>query len=150
MNLSPNFTLEELSTSEIALRKGLDNRLGEDEIAYLKRLCEELLEPARLLLGVPLHINSGFRSRAVNKAVGGSVMSAHTYGRAADTKPIGLDLLEAFDRLRHSDLPFDQLIQECGPTGWIHIAIAADDIEPRRQALTATGGPGNWKYERVV
>lgn len=145
--LSEHFTLEELSTSEIALRKGLGNLPGEDEIAYLKRLCEELLEPARLLLGVPLHINSGYRSRAVNKAVGGSVMSAHTYGRAADFVPVGLALKDAFDMLRTSKLPYDQLLAECN--SWLHIAIAADDIEPRRQALTATGGPGNWKYQQV-
>lgn len=148
MNLSLHFTLGELSASEIALRKGIPNTPGEDEVANLKRLCEEVLEPARTLLGVPLHINSGFRSRMVNKAVGGAIVSAHTYGRAADFVPVGMSLGDAFEALRKSSLPYDQIIFECA--AWIHMAIAAEEIEPRRQALTATGRPGEWHYERIT
>lgn len=148
MNLSANFTLEELSFSEVALRKGLVNLPGEHDIANLKRLCDLVLEPARILLGVPLHINSGFRSDQVNRAVGGSLLSAHSYGRAADFVPLGLPLLDAFRLLQASPIPFDQLIFECA--AWIHMAVAPETLPVRRQVLTATGGPGTWKYQRVA
>lgn len=149
MNLSPHFTLEELVFSEVALRKGLDNVPPITEATNLARLCHTLLEPARDLLGSPLRIHSGYRSPAVNSAVGGAQNSAHMEGRAADLVPIDLPLLNAFHALRTSPLPFDQIIQECGPTGWIHIAIAIAGTIPRREALTATGHPGAWRYERV-
>jgi hypothetical protein len=56
-----------------------------------------------------------------------------------------MDLREAFDRLRSSDLPYDQIIFECN--AWLHLAIAKAREIPRRQALTATGGPGHWAYQ---
>lgn len=149
MNLSPHFTLAELSFSEVALRKGLPNTPAPGVQTMLTRLCVELLEPVRTILGVPLHINSGYRSMAVNEAVGGASGSAHTFGRAADFVPIGLDLKTTFDMLRErTDLPYDQIIFEC--RAWLHIAIAPDGVQPRRQALTATGGPGRWAYQPVA
>ena len=150
MNLSPNFTLEELVFSEVALRKGIDNVPSMTQAACLATLCHTLLEPARELLGAPLRIHSGYRSPAVNEAVGGSVTSAHMDGRAADFVPVDLPLLNAFHALRTSQLPYSQIIQECGPSGWIHIAIEVPGAAPRREALTATGRPGNWRYERVL
>lgn len=147
MNLSEHFTLQELTASGIALRTGLDNTPDAPHVANLTRLCEMLLEPVRSLLGVPLHINSGYRSGLVNAAIGGAMNSAHMEGRAADFVPIGFPLREAFDVLRTSGLPFDQIIFECA--AWIHIAVAPND-SPRKEALTATGGPGSWHYERVV
>ena len=150
MNLSEHFTLEELTFSEVALRKGLDNVPPMTEASNLARLCHTLLEPARELLGAPLRIHSGYRSAVVNEAVGGAQNSAHMDGRAADFVPIDLPLLNAFQALRTSSLPYDQIIQECGASGWIHIAIAVPGATPRREALTATGRPGNWRYERVL
>lgn len=147
MNLSEHFTLEELTFSEIALRKGLVNTAPPNQAANLIRLCKSLLEPARDILGAPLRINSGYRAPAVNAAVGGAGDSAHMDGRAADILPIDLPLRNAFDALRTSDLPYDQIIFECA--AWIHIAIAAPGVAPRRQGLSATGGPGHWHYERV-
>lgn len=148
--LSEHFSLEELIFSEVALRKGLDNVPPMTEAANLARLCHTLLEPVRDLLGAPLRIHSGYRSAAVNAAVGGTSSSAHMEGRAADFVPIDLPLLNAFHALRTSPLPFDQIIQECGPSGWIHIAIAREGENPRREMLSATGHPGAWHYERVV
>jgi len=150
MNLSEHFTLEELVFSEVALRKGLDNVPSMTQTVCLGNLCHSLLEPARALLGVPLRIHSGYRSPAVNEAVGGAVTSAHIDGRAADFVPIDLPLLNAFHALRTSPLPYDQIIQECGPSGWIHMAVALPGNSPRREALTATGRPGAWRYERVL
>jgi hypothetical protein len=141
-NLSQNFTLEELTFSQVAARKGIDNTPSPESIENLGKLCSVLLEPIRALLGVPLHVDSGYRSQEVNAAVGGASNSAHLEGRAADIIPLGMSLEEAFDKIRGSDLPFDQVIGECGPA-WIHVAIADN---PRRQALTCWGSPGHWHY----
>ena len=75
VDLSPNFSLQELSHSDVALRRGLDNTPNAGEVANLQRLAEDLLEPVRALLGVPLHINSGFRCPSLNQALGGAIGS---------------------------------------------------------------------------
>jgi hypothetical protein len=137
IQLSPHFSLEELTFSQVASRKGFANAPNEIEIANLTRLCITLLEPARLLLGVPLHVDSGFRAPLVNAAVGGALNSAHKDGRAADLIPIGMPLQQAFEILRASDLLYDQLIREFPSAGWIHIAIAEQGKIPKRQVLIA-------------
>src|SRR6266404_3127368 len=144
--LSEHFTLEELSFSELALRQGFDNVPPANLVPNLAELAHVLLEPVRVILGVPLHINSGYRSPEVNAAIGGATSSAHMQGRAADFVPIGRNILEAFHDLRVAQgLPFDQLIFECA--AWIHIAIAPGIDAPRREALLASGGPGAWHYQ---
>lgn len=148
-NLSEHFTLEELSFSEVATRKGMDNTPGLFQTENLVRLCETILEPVRQILGAPMHINSGYRAPAVNTLIGGAPDSAHCDGRAADFVPIALPLRNVFDALRTSaDLPYDQIIFECD--AWIHVAIAPDGRLPRREALTATGHAGDWHYVRVA
>lgn len=147
--LSDHFSLEELTFSQIASRSGLDNTPTPAQIANLTRLCETVLEPARVLLGVPLHIDSGFRSASLNVKVGGARNSAHMEGLAADFKVTGIPLAVAFDQLRRSTrIPFAQCIFEC--TAWIHISIAPEGQLPQRDVLMATGRPGAWKYERVT
>jgi zinc D-Ala-D-Ala carboxypeptidase len=149
VKLSPNFTLEELTFSATALRLGMANTPNELQISNLMRLCVMVLEPARALLGVPLHVDSGFRSRPVNDLVGGASDSAHLHGRAADIIPIGLDKIKAFGMLRTSLLlPFDQCIFEA--LSWVHLAIAPAGSQPRRQVLTARGRPGQWTYLPVA
>ena len=144
VKLSENFTLAELTRSGASERLGLDNTPGPTETANLKRLAEIALEPMRKLLGVRIKINSGYRSEAVNKAAGSTAKrSAHLDGLAADTVPRGLDLKEAFNKIRASAIPYDQVILE--PT-WIHIGIAAEGVKPRKQALIASGKPGAWSY----
>lgn len=147
--MSEHFSLYELTFSETALRFGIDNEPNEQEKANLERLATEVLEPSRSLLGVPFHVNSGYRSLEVNRRVGGSQrpLSAHVYGRAADVVPIGVPLRRAFDEIRASNIPFDQLIIECD--AWLHISIAPEGEPPRREVLIATGGPGHWRYEGV-
>lgn len=147
--LSHNFTLQELTRSQAAFRLGVDNQPGPSELANLARLAHDLLEPVRTLLGVPLHVDSGFRCEAVNKAVGStSKHSAHLDGRAADIIPVGMDLREAFDKIRHAPgLPLDQIIIECN--AWIHLAIAPAGQQPRHMALEAIGKPGQWAYSTV-
>ena len=149
VQLSEHFTLGEMVFSELALRRGLDNTPSDVEIGHLVRVCRLLLEPARVILGCAFHINSGYRSLAVNSAVGGDPKSAHMDGRASDFLPIGRSLLEAFHDLRVAAyLPYDRLILECG--AWLHIAIASEGQEPRRVAELASGAPGAWRYQQVV
>ena len=146
--MTPHFSYTELVTSPTALRLGIDNTPNQAQTSNLARLSDVLLEPARVLLGVPMHVNSGYRSRALNARIGGAVASAHMDGRACDFVPVGLSLRVAFETLRTSDLPYDQIIIECN--AWIHIAIAPADRQPRREALTASGSPGHWTYEAVA
>jgi hypothetical protein len=142
MQLSPNFSLEEMIQSQTALRLGIDNTPSDLVVTHLQTTCAAALEPVRTLLGVPLHVDSGYRSLALNKAVGGSPLSAHCVGYAADIIPIGLDLRAAFDQIRNSAIVYDQLILECN--AWIHIGLSED--APRRQNLLAQGTPGHWTY----
>lgn len=148
--LSPNFSLEELTRSQVASRNGFDNTPDPDVLANLTRLCETLLEPARIVLAthfgreVPLHVDSGYRSPVLNEIIGGAQNSAHCEGRAADVVPVGISLMDAFHTLMQSTLPLDQLIFEC--QSWIHMAIAAPGVTPRREFLLASGHPGAWTY----
>ena len=146
VDLTPHFTLDEMLRSEAALRNGIPNQPNDEQLHNLQRLCEVLLEPARALVGA-LHVNSGFRSLALNELVHGAHNSAHLDGRAADLDPVDSDLRRAFDTLRVSSLPFDQIIIECN--AWIHLACARDGETPRRQALSAMGSPGHWTYSEV-
>ena len=131
MNLSPNFTLEELTHSEIGIRKGIDNTPPADIVANLSELALTL-EKVRYLLGVPMHINSAYRSPKVNAAVGGSSTSAHMTGQAADfTAPAFGTPQEIAIEIAASDIEFDQLIFE---GAWVHLSIRGD---MRRQVLTA-------------
>jgi hypothetical protein len=144
--MSEHFSIAELTFSQIASRKGIDNTPPQQAIDYLQQLTSTILEPARALLGVPFRIDSGYRCEELNEAVGGARTSAHLEGRAADCVPAG-NLQSAFLTLKNSDLPYDQIIFECN--SWIHLAIARDGEKPRRQALTAAGGPGHWSYHLV-
>lgn len=148
MQLSEHFSLDELVFSQAALRKGIDNTPSAEAIAYLEKLCTMLLEPVRTLLGVPVHVDSGYRCKQVNMLVGStSPHSAHLDGRAADIIPIGKDLHTCFFMIKDSPIPFDQMIIECG--AWIHLAIPADGAPNRRMMMTATGYPGQWTYTYV-
>jgi zinc D-Ala-D-Ala carboxypeptidase len=144
MQLSSHFSLEELTFSQTASRSGIANVPSVPDIENLRRLCVTVLEPARTLLGVPLHVDSGYRSAILNKLVGGALTSAHMEGRAADVVPIGISLLDAFARLRASSIPFDQVILEC--QAWIHLSVSEPAVDGRREALLASGTPGHWSY----
>ena len=143
--ISPNFSLAELTFSQEALRRGIDNTPPPDAVNNLTRLCTTLLEPIRTLLTCALHVDSGYRSVLINADVGGAADSAHLTGCAADVIPIGMYLRAAFDAIKISGLPFDQLILECN--AWLHCSVVRDpSMTPRRQPLLASGGPGKWTY----
>lgn len=137
--LSTHFSLEELTASEIASRNGWLNEPNERELANLKRLAT-FLEAVRTIIGKPIIINSGYRSKIVNDAVGSNDRSHHRYGCAADIKVHGMTPREVCQKIIASGLAYEQIIEEF-PTpqggGWTHISVPIyEQDRPRRQALT--------------
>jgi zinc D-Ala-D-Ala carboxypeptidase len=133
MNLSPNFTLKELTVSEIAARRNLDNTPNATEVANLVRVAE-LLEQVRALLGKPILVNSAFRSKAVNDAVGSRDTSQHRLGCAADIRVPGFTPKQVVQACIDAKIPFDQIIEEFD--AWTHISVPnTPSAAPRRQAL---------------
>lgn len=140
MQLSPHFTLAEFTRSELAVRHGLDNTPTGPVVENLKALAATL-EEVRQLLGAPIIITSGYRAPAVNRAVGGSAMSAHCHGYAADfIAPEYGTPQEVARAIRDSGIRYDQLIYE---GAWVHLSV---DPKMRRQVLTAhfNGGPATY------
>lgn len=121
--LTPHFRLFEFVVSEIASRRGISNIPTQIQVNNLKRLCETILEPARLVLG-PLRILSGFRSNVLNLWVGGSSTSDHPNGHCADVLPLRASKIE-FARWVSENCKFDQIILELGTVkepDWIHVS----------------------------
>ena len=140
MNLSPHFSLAELVSSQVATRKGIDNAPAPAIVANLTHLAA-LLEQVRALVGAPVAISSGYRSPALNKAVGGAANSAHVLGLAADISTAKLAPKALALLIRQSDITFDQLIYE---GTWVHIGLSTG--VPRRQVLTAKFAGGGVSY----
>jgi putative chitinase len=136
MNLTPNFTLEELTHTD---HRKLDNTPNDEELANLRRLAEFLEQLKKVLGGKPIMINSAFRSKAVNDAVGSSDKSQHRRACAADIRVPGMTPNEVVSAIIKSDLPYDQVIREFAtPTGggWTHVSISnAANVKPRKMAL---------------
>ena len=133
MNLSPNFTLEELTASQTAVRRGFDNTPNATEIANLVRVAA-LLEQVRALVKKPIIVTSGFRSKQVNDAVGSKDTSQHRIGCAADFKVPGMTPKEVVELCVKADIGYDQVIEEFD--SWVHISVPdSPSRPPRRQAL---------------
>jgi zinc D-Ala-D-Ala carboxypeptidase len=135
VNLSPNFTLAELTFSETAIRMGRDVVPDEAVIANLQYLCETVLEPLRAELGTAIVVSSGYRPDWLNRAIGGSATSEHMSGRAADIRAINRTPLQVCRVASTMNLPTNQLILEFGR--WCHISVAPMGEQGRRQVLTA-------------
>lgn len=138
--LSPHFSLAELTTSAMAVRKGLDNTPSAEKISNLTRLCTELLEPIRSITNLPITVTSGYRSAAVNAAVGGAVQSAHLSGFAADINCFSYGTSREFatllvKELHQRNIRFDQLILEFD--AWVHVGLYGPGNRQRGQVLTA-------------
>ena len=133
MKLTENFSLEELTVSEIAVRKGLDNTPNATEVSNLVRTAL-LLEQVRALVKKPVIVNSAFRSKPVNDAVGSKDTSQHRIGCAADIRVPGMTPKEVVEAIMKSDIPYDQLIREFD--SWTHISVTDSAARPpRKQAL---------------
>ena len=144
MNLTEHFMLEELTFSSTAQRLGIDNTPSLEMVAILTKTAIAL-EQVRALLNVPMHVDSGYRCEALNKAVGGVANSAHIEGYAVDfIAPDFGTPLEIARAIAASSIQFDQCI--CEGT-WVHISF---DPRMRRQTLTATFGPNGATYSQGV
>ena len=131
MVLSEHFTLEELTHTD---HRELDNTPNSSEINNLKRLAEMLEEVKDLLDGKPIMVNSAFRSKAVNDAVGSKDTSQHRVGCAADIRVPGLTPDQVVQAIKNSPIQFDQLIREFD--SWTHISIPNNPSgTPRKQVL---------------
>lgn len=134
MNLSPNFTLAELTVSETAARNGLDNTPGPIAYQNLVRLANFLEEVKKVLGGKPIMINSAYRGPEVNAHVGGSKNSQHMVGCAADIRVPGMTPDQVVKAIIASELQYDQLIREF--ESWTHISITNEESStPRGQTL---------------
>jgi hypothetical protein len=133
MNLSENFTLEEMTASETAARYNIDNTPPNEVLLNLRRLAL-FLEDVRKALDKPIHINSAYRSPEANEKVGGKSTSQHCRGTAADIKVKGMTPDQVVRAVIKSGLKYDQVIREFD--SWTHISIPnGKEIEPRLQAL---------------
>jgi len=134
MNLTVNFTLEELTRSDAAARNGWDNTPNEAEIENLKRLAMLLQQVKTAVGGKAVMINSGFRSKQVNDSVGSKDTSQHRIGCAADLRIPGMTPRQVVEACIAANVPFDQIILEFD--SWTHISVPnTPDTKPRGQRL---------------
>lgn len=140
MNLSANFTLSELTKSETALRKGLDNTPSAAVIDSLQTLVNKVLQPLRLHYNKSIRVNSGYRSPEVNASVGGSKTSDHCKGQAADIEIDGIankDLaIHIRDNYTFTQLILEGYVEGVPNSGWVHISY--DPTNLKKQVMTAT------------
>lgn len=139
--LSPRFSFAEAIASQEAARRGIDNTPPTSIIAIMRQTAMEM-ECVRALLGVPVHVNSWYRSPELNAAIGSKPTSQHLKGEAVDfiAPDFGTPLAICKLIIKHKDtIPFDQLILE---HSWVHISFAISSGKPRNQVLSllATGG----------
>ena len=143
MKLSEHFELVEFLVSETAARRGIANEPTPEINENLRRLCQLVLEPLRVKLARPVVITSGYRSPALNRAIGGSPTSHHMQGRAADLIVPGITPLAVCQAASQLKLPCVQIIHEFGR--WTHLSVAISN--ERTQLLTAKLKQGKTVYE---
>ena len=151
MELTRNFTLSELTKSDTAIRKGINNNPNAEQIEKLKTLCEKILQPVRDHFG-RVKVTSGFRSVELCQAIGSSVNSQHAKAEACDFEVIGVDNAELADWI-HRELEWDQLILEFYTpgepnSGWIHCSVT--EGMPRKSFLHAFRAEGKTKYKPII
>ena len=151
MQLSRNFSLQELIKSDTAIRMGIDNNPNADQIEKLKDLCENILQPVRDHFG-RVKVTSGFRSVELCLAIGSSQNSQHAKAEAADFECVGVDNVELFDWIKNNLEP-DQLILEFYTpgepnSGWIHCSWI--EGTPRASFLHAFKEGGKTKYKPIM
>lgn len=137
--LSANFSLGEMIRSETAARRGIRNTPGPAEIASLRLLCEQVLQPVRDHYDLPVIVTSGYRSPRLNTAIGGSATSQHCKGEAADFTVPGMSNIEVC-RWIERNLDYDQLIYEFGEQGWVHCSYSAHRMRNMELSAVRRGG----------
>lgn len=153
--LSPHFSENELTKSQLARRLGIDNSPTPAARAALQKLAAETLEAIRskareILPGAIIAVSSGYRCATLNRVVGGSPSSQHVRGEAADIEVPGICNLALAEMIRDSGIDFDQLILEfhnpaVPDSGWVHVSLASSGKQ-RRQVLRAERHAGGTRY----
>lgn len=151
MKLSKYVSLAEVTRSDTAKRKGIDNSPTAEHLENLKVICEDVFDKVREHFGVPIFISSGYRSAALNKAIGGSATSDHNNGKALDLDQDGhgngVTNADVFNFIK-DNLEFDQLIAEgsngAGDMNWVHVGYRKGTN--RKQILIAVFTGGKAKY----
>ena len=149
MRISKHISYKEATQSQTATRKGIGNDPDAYQLQNMQLLAEKVFEPLREHFGVPIAINSFFRSQKLNKAIGGAAGSQHTQGRAIDIDDTlgGVSNKQMFDYIKNH-LDFDQLIWEFGDNNnpaWVHISYVSES-ENRRRVLKASKKNGKTIY----
>jgi zinc D-Ala-D-Ala carboxypeptidase len=151
MQLSEHLSLAEVTRSETAKRNGISNMPTEAHLSNFKLLAEKVFEPIRNHFGHPIHISSGYRSDALNKAISGSKTSQHCSGEAIDIdmdgSAHGITNKMVFDYIK-DNLEFDQLIWEFGTDSspdWVHVSYESTGKQ-RKQILKAVKKGGATSY----
>jgi len=152
MKLTENFSLSELTKSQTAERKGIDNTPSAEHQENLKSLCTAILQPVRDHFSKVVTISSGYRSPELCVAIGSKTTSQHAKGEAADFEIFGVSNKELADWI-HYNVQYDQLIleywKESDPnSGWVHCSYSQG--KNRRQYLRAYKDEGKTKYEPIV
>jgi zinc D-Ala-D-Ala carboxypeptidase len=147
MKLSEHLDLSEVTRSDMAKRRGISNMPTPEHIENFKILAENIFEPIRKHFGVPIMISSGYRSKELNKAIGGATSSQHLLGQALDldmdgTKN-GVTNKMVFDYIK-ANLNFDQLINEFDYS-WVHVSYNPSGKQ-RKQILNAIKIGGKTSY----
>jgi hypothetical protein len=152
MKLTENFSLNELTKSQTAERKGIDNTPSAEHQENLKSLCEMILQPIRDHFGQVVSVSSGYRSQELCVAIGSSTQSQHAKGEASDFEIFGISNKELADYI-DQNLDYDQLILEYWKgedepnSGWVHCSYTNGNN--RKQYLRAYKENGSTKYEPV-
>ena len=152
MKLTENFSLNELTKSQTAERKGIDNTPSAEHQENLKSLCEMILQPIRDHFGQVVSVSSGYRSPELCVAIGSSTKSQHAKGQASDFEIFGVSNKELADYI-DQNLDYDQLILEYWKgedepnSGWVHCSYTNGNN--RKQYLRAYKENGSTKYEPV-
>ena len=151
MKISEHLDLSEVTRSESAKRKGISNEPTAEHLENFKKLAENIFEPIRNHFNVPIHISSGYRSKALNTSIGGSLTSQHCSGEAIDIdmdgSSNGVTNKMVFEFIK-SNLNFDQMIWEFGNSNnpdWVHVSYESTGKQ-RKQILKATKVGGATKY----
>jgi hypothetical protein len=151
MQLSENFSLLELTKSQTATRKGIDNTPSPEHQENLKLLCTHILQPVRDRFERVVSVSSGYRSEELCLAIGSKITSQHAKGQAADFEIFGLSNQELANYIKEN-LDYDQLIleywkKEDPNSGWVHCSYNVN--VNRKQYLKAYKENGRTKYERL-
>jgi hypothetical protein len=148
MQISKHLSLAEVSRSETAKRKGINNTPSGEHLENFKKLAENIFEPIREHFGVPIHISSGYRSKELNSAIGGSATSDHCVGSAIDIDQENSSITnnQVFNFIK-DNLKFKQLIAEFpvnGQLSWVHVAYNENNL--KNQILVAKKVNGKTVY----